>query len=248
MVDFKQIKDAQEAWQIAVSAGDAAAEQAAQAAVTGCRSALIALTENLKQMNYPVKTYFTPCSEGFDPRVTAIEEATGKSIPPILKLFWRTVGGVSLVDLEDYAHKSFWSERNIHNSELGCSDGLYVQGLSEDWSRALVKSFFNAQEYHKRSGWAESPFFIFLSPDGFHKDCFSGGDDYEVLSGNSWNPPLENFTWLGPKRPETAPPDPCDFLSYLRTTILECAGFPGLYGVPEFEPIRERLLADVPLF
>jgi hypothetical protein len=42
--------------------------------------------------------------------------------------------------------------------------------------------------------------------------------------------------------------DPPDFLSYLRTTILKSAGFPGLLGVPGFDPIREALLQGVPVF
>lgn len=38
------------------------------------------------------------------------------------------------------------------------------------------------------------------------------------------------------------------WVSSLRTTVLECAGFPGLFGIPAFERFRYELLEGVPLF
>ena len=247
MIDVKQIKNAQEAWRLAVSAGEDSGKQSAKEAIVGCRNALIVLTNNLKQMDYPVKTYSTPCSRGLDARLNSIEKATGAVIPPVLKLFWRTIGGVSLVDLENYAHNAFWEEQGVYN-KVRFSDGLYIEALSKDWAEYMIETFRDWQENSAEYGAETEPFLIDLSPDGYHKDDISGGPAYGILPGAKWNPMLENFAWAGPKRPETAPDDPCDFLSYLRTTILDCAGFPGFYGVPEFEPIKARLLAGVPVF
>jgi hypothetical protein len=71
---------------------------------------------------------------------------------------------------------------------------------------------------------------------------------YGVFLGVSWRPIWQNFEWKGLKHPITALTNPPDFLSYLRTTILECAGFPAFLGVPAFDPIKKRLLQDVPVF
>jgi hypothetical protein len=87
-----------------------------------------------------------------------------------------------------------------------------------------------------------------LSPDGYHKGNISGGAPYEMQVGGVWLAPVENFAWSGALRPVSAPADPCDLAAYLRTARLECAGFPGLYGTPQFEPIREQLLRGVPIF
>jgi hypothetical protein len=87
-----------------------------------------------------------------------------------------------------------------------------------------------------------------LSPDGFHKDNISGGAPYGVLAGSSWKPIWRNFEWWGRVRPVTALADAPDFLSYLRTTILECAGFPALLCVPGFDRVPETILQGVPLF
>jgi hypothetical protein len=46
----------------------------------------------------------------------------------------------------------------------------------------------------------------------------------------------------------SAPEGPPTFVEYLRTSILECAGFPGFFGVPEFEPVRLELLDGLPYF
>ena len=248
MLDLNKIKEAQEAWRIAIRAGDEAAEQAAQAATLGCRESLLVLTDNLERMGYPVKSYFTPCANGLDARLTTIEKAIGEPVPPVLKLFWRTIGGVSLVDLDGYAHTDFWSEQGVYSNTEFC-DGVSVDDCGNSWSDYIVREFHNWKDEVAEGDPEDAyPFVIDLSPDGYHKDNISGGSAYGVLPGAAWNPVWKNFAWTGPKRPKTAPPDPCDFLSYLRTTILECAGFPGLYGAPEFEPIRERLLAGVPIF
>ena len=39
-----------------------------------------------------------------------------------------------------------------------------------------------------------------------------------------------------------------DFLSYLRTALLECAGFPGFCAQKKFAPLRNRILKDVDAF
>ena len=80
-----------------------------------------------------------------------------------------------------------------------------------------------------------------------HKDDISGGDSYGVKDG-AWLPPLMNFEWSGRIRPLSATNSKVDLMAYLRTSILECAGFPGLLGNKAFEPIRVRLIESLPVF
>lgn len=55
------------------------------------------------------------------------------------------------------------------------------------------------------------------------------------------------FQWEG-ERPKSAGESPIDFIAYLRTALLEGAGFPGLLGLKGFGKVRDRLLKDVPVF
>jgi hypothetical protein len=154
------------------------------------------------------------------------------------------VGGVSFVDLAEYAHVTFWRERGIVGPDGYC-DGLHVDSCDNDWLT------FALEDFPDMAGATDpvsaQPYLLSLSPDGYHKDNISGGDPYGMLVQGDWLAPLENFSWTGPRRPLSAS-DRCDLLSYLRTTVLECAGFPALFGVESFEPIRKRLLGGIEVF
>ena len=97
-------------------------------------------------------------------------------------------------------------------------------------------------------------YYFELAPDGYHKDNISGGMPYGVRPGKVWLPTWEHFEWSGSRRPKSAwrpksaPSGLPDFLGYLRTAVLECAGFPGLFGDDAFEPLRLQLLARVKAF
>lgn len=86
-----------------------------------------------------------------------------------------------------------------------------------------------------------------LSPDHWHKDNISGGAPYAVRAAAGWFAPMESFEWCGPARPRSAPPGTPDLVGYLRTALFECAGFPGYFGHPRFEPLRQMLLSGVEL-
>lgn len=125
-------------------------------------------------------------------------------------------------------------------------DGLVVEPCSREWVDFICGDFRDWPE-----NWPEAtpePFILSLSPDGYHKDNISGGASYGLFLGESWKPTWQYFEWPGARRPLSAPPGPPDFLAYLRTTVLECAGFPGLLGLPAFEAFRGRLLQGLPYF
>ena len=73
-------------------------------------------------------------------------------------------------------------------------------------------------------------------------------DQVRFPRGEGWLAEVVFFFWSGTRDPESAPAFPLDLLSYLRTSILECGGFPGLFGHLKFERIREKLVAGLPLF
>jgi hypothetical protein len=90
-----------------------------------------------------------------------------------------------------------------------------------------------------------------ISPDDPHKDNTSGGDSYELVpqAADPWMASLRGFSWGGPARPTSAPERSTpDFVSYMRTAILECGGFPGLFGITGFESIRLELIDGLPVF
>jgi hypothetical protein len=160
-------------------------------------------------------------------------------------MFWEQVGGISFVDLGQYQHVDFWKGHKITPPKIFC-DGLYVNSCIDEWTSFICNDF---EDWKEDSAPDESESFLLsLSPDGYHKDNISGGAPYGLYPGEAWKPVWQNFEWTGPQRPVTAPASAPDFLSYLRTAILECAGFPGFSGLAEFDPIRERLLKGVPIF
>ena len=233
----------QQAW-LALGEDEDATAAAARASLVGCAAALAVLGDNLQAEGYAwVQVERLPL-ETVRRNVRIIERETGLVVPKVLSAFWELVGGVSLLDLEDYRHVDYWEERGLRGAN-GFSDGLHIEACTDEWTA------YTCGDY---ADWAVEPweegvdYLLTLAPDGYHKDNISGGAPYGVFPGATWKPAWQYFTWPGARRPQSAPTDPPDFLAYLRTAVLECAGFPGLFGVPAFEPVRESLLARVPLF
>ena len=238
MIDTKDIRDRQQRWRDAAAVGGALAQADAAQAFAGCAEALRVIGGELVAIGYPVRQIVVPPTPDLDLLVRDLEQRARVVVPPVLVSFWRHVGGVSFVDLDAYAHVTFWEDAGA-TSEY-CCDGVMVDACTRAWVDYCVDDIVEDQADE------DGPRVITLSPDNLHKDDVSGGCPYGVASDGGWLATWENFAWG--KRPESAPPDPPDFLGYLRSAILECAGFPGLYGDPAFEPFRQRLLRDVRLF
>ena len=208
-----------------------------------CCHAIAMLQERLNAIGYPVPALVTPPKKGLSQRIARIESHTGLEIPALLKRFWTVVGGISFVDLDNYSHVAFWDNLNIRGKKGYC-DGVHIDSCTKDWLEFTIEDFDDIQE---EDGDGELEFIFTLSPDGYHKDDISGGDSYGVKDGQ-WMPPLMNFEWSGKIRPLSATRRTVDLMAYLRTSILECAGFPGLLGNKAFEPIRVRLIESLPVF
>jgi hypothetical protein len=244
--DLDAILAAQQSWRLAARAGEHQARLAAERACTTMSEAIDVLSSNLAALGYPQFSGRVPASQGLARRIRKIESRLGGSMPPALKVFWQIVGGVSLLDLTHYAHVAFWQGRGLGGQQI-CCDGLYIDGCDDDWFDCMIDEL-DERRKPGVEGEPEKPFELPLAPDGLHKDNLSGGAPFSVASSDDWLAPLHNFRWTGVKRPHSAPANRCDLVSYLRTAILECAGFPGLFGQDPFEPIRQQLLADVPVF
>lgn len=241
MATNEEIRSAQQQWLETVASGrDVAAH--AETAIQGCRAAILQLEAGYRALDYPVRNFLHPLPAGYEAGIAALEAHTGIPVPEVVRVFWRVVGGASFVDVEQYRHDAYWSERGIAGRDGYC-DGFHVDGLEESWLEYTRDNF----DVHREDD-VEDLFRYELSPDGYHKDDISGGDAYAVGQNDLWAPTWENFEWSGYRRPETAAPDPTDFLSYVRTALLECAGFPGLLGHPQFEPLRLHLTANLPVF
>jgi hypothetical protein len=238
------ILSAQQNWRLAARADEPSARAAAEQACTTMSEAIDVLAGNLAAIGYPRFAGRIPTTPGLARRIKKIERRLGAPLPPALKVFWHIVGGVSLVDLDGYAHVRFWQEQGLTDPKV-CCDGLYLDGCDDEWFDCMVDELDARPAAGKG---APEPFELPLSPDGPRKDNVSGGAPYAVIPGTDWLAPLRHFRWRGSARTHTAPTKSCDLLGYLRTAILECAGFPGLFGQDKFEPIRQRLLEDVPVF
>ena len=242
MNTIDKILENQRAWQ-ALSADDESVVSAiALESLSKCADAIPVLSENLKHIGYVWVSSERIPADVLERNVQIVETKTGLSIPKVLVGFWKLIGGVSFVDLETYQHVRFWKENKIFTRK-GFADGLHIDACNDEWAS------FTCDDYIEWFTPDESKdFLLSLSPDGYHKDNFSGGSPYGVFTESAWKPIWQNFEWSSEIHPVTALASPPDFLSYLRTTILECAGFPALLGVSAFNPIKEKLLTGVPLF
>lgn len=246
MIDPATVLKTQRSWQDAAAADGETAASAAAHALAGLKKAATTLAENLREMGYPPVSGVIPPEPGLASRLQRLEATVGGPVPPILVAFWQQVGGISLVDLEGYTHVDFWAARRISGPDGYC-DGIYLDSCDPSWLEFALRDHADLVEDPDLPP-PEGPYLLSLAPDGCHKDNISGGVPYGIQVGGGWLAPWLNFSWTGRLRPTSATLDPCDLLGYLRTSILECAGFPGLLGVPSFEPIRERLLRDVEVF
>lgn len=212
--------------------------------VAACGEAVGKLVSRLEGLGYPVDPMLVPC---VDVDGAAAEfEASGCPVPPALAEVWRRLGMVSLVDLDRYRHMAFWEERIGGDARVLACDGVVIEAPCGDdaWTGYVIDLFGE----HNETGVA--PAFP-ISPDSLHKDNTSGGDPYELVpdADDPWMASLRGFSWTGPARPASAPVGPAlDLVSYLRTAVLECGGFPGLFGSEGFEAVRLELVDGLPVF
>jgi hypothetical protein len=244
MIDIEKILEKQRAWQAASTEDEAGIKAMALESLSKCADSIAILSENLRKIGYAwVSSEPMPANE-LERNISIIETKTALSIPKILVAFWETVGGISFVDLERYRHVRFWHKHKI-TAPQGFADGLHVDACDHEWASFICQDY---EDWQDEQQGEEKEFLLSLSPDGYHKDDISGGNPYGVFAESTWKPIWQYFKWSGAVKPVTAIVGPPDFLSYLRTTVLECAGFPGLLGIPAFESLRSKLLEDVPLF
>ena len=245
MLKIEKILEKQRTWQEAPINDESMIGEMALESLSICANAIAILSENLRKSGYVwVSSEPIPANE-LERNVQSIEAQIGLKLPKILVAFWKTVGGVSFVDLEHYRHVNFWHKRRI-TAPQGFTDGFHIYACNREWTSYICDDYEDWQ-YDDERDEAEQ-FLLELSADGYHKDNISGGDSYGVFAESAWKPIWQNFEWSGAVKPMTALADPPDFLSYVRTTILECAGFPGLVGVPAFDTLRNELLDGVPVF
>jgi len=237
--------DNQTSWLHDAEMSNNLARASAEKAIHGLVDAARVLLDNLAELHYSKVPGLEPAEPGIDDRIRVLTGYVGGPLPPALTLFWQLVGGLSLVDLSQYKHVKFWRKLGVYRSGDHC-DGVHIYPCNSEWldfTRQDYSDLHDDPDVSPHDSYALS-----ISPDRWHKDNVSGSGGYEMQVGRGWLAPLLDFTWEGPRRPASAPSGPCDLLSYLRTSLLECAGFPGLYGIEAFEPIRVRLLRGVSLF
>ncbi len=243
MVSPKDIVQTHQEWCSTVAAGGSRAAQATDGALRKCKDALGIMSEELARLKYPVRSVLVASSDNVDELVASIKRGTSFSVPEILVCFWKIVGGVSFVDLKHYRHVDFWDEAGVRAEFC---DGIHVDACTPGWADYIVNDFNERRD--DGDDFDPDLYGFDLAPDGYHKDNISGGMPHGVRPGNAWLPTWDNFWWAGQRRPTSAPSDPPDFFGYLRTAILECAGFPGLFGDDAFEPLRVQILNRVELF
>jgi hypothetical protein len=217
------------------------AAEVADTALRTCLEAVELLRGRLQEMGYPLSTLVAAPKNGLARRIERIESHTGLAVPALLKRIWATIGGLQFVDLEEYSHVEFWDRLGIKGKKGFC-DGVCIDSCTKDWVEFTIEDFDALCEDGE-----EDEFYYSISPDGYHKDDISGGDSYGVRDGD-WMPELLNFKWSGSVKPASFTGKSIDLLGYLRISILECGGFPGFLGNKAFEPIRLRLIEDLPPF
>jgi hypothetical protein len=243
------VVDARDRWLAATPAQRA---EAGPVAIATCGDALETLTGRLRELGYPVPAPIEPCRD-LDVALGQFSEAA-IVVPPALVEVWRRIGTLCLVDLDHYRHVAFWDrildEWHADAAEgrggpTPSCDGVVIDGPSQEgWVDYAVDMLEDLADQ-------DLPPSLELGPDDLHKDNVSGSGPYELLlpkpGDDPWLAAVDGFRWSSP-RPSSAPPDPPDLVSYLRTAILECGGFPGLYGHPAFVPVLDRLTTDLPVF
>lgn len=217
-------------------------------AVATCAEAIRVLADRLLSLGLPVADPIEACAD-LDAGVARLE-AVGPAVPPALHALWVHLGRVALVDLDGYAHVGFWEGHGVRfrrepsEVRVEVTDGVVIDGPGgAGWIEHALEELAIQEE----EGW---PVGHVLSPDGYHKDDISGGAPYVLLADvDPWLSRMAEFRWCGLARPRSAPAgDRPDLVSYLRSSVLECGGFPGLLGDPAFERIRPALVDGLPAF
>jgi len=245
MIEIDKILEKQRAWQEAASDDEAEMSAMAVESLSKCAEAITILSRNLRNIGYVWVSSEPISANELQSNIQMIDAKTSLVVPKILVMFWKIIGGISFVDLEDYRHIGFWRKHKI-TAPQGFADGLHIYACNREWASYICDEYEDRQDDDERD--EAEQFLLELSPDGYHKDDISGGEPYGVFAESAWRPIWQYFEWSGAVKPVTALADPPDFLSYLRTTVLECAGFPGLLGIPAFESFKTKLLEDMPLF
>lgn len=238
MATVEEIIAAQHDWDLTRRTGDfeAAGRARTMVLIDGIRI----LAGRLEDLGYPVSPLIAPPFADVDDRIARLTNGTGVSPPAILALIWRTLGSVELTDARDCAHDAFWEDEGMGRTH---SDGFHVSGCDDLYIEAMLSD----AELISESGFAE-PFYYCFSPDIVEKDNCSGGGGYLLAGDSDWAPTCIGVQWPQPAATRTGVSGPMDLLTYARTAILECGGFPGFMGKRYFEPIRELLTRDLPVF
>jgi len=213
-----------------------------------CCKSIEVLTSRLEELGYPEPfigdAYCTmdELTDRLEEEYPEVSESLEFSLVPLsLLAFWKVLEGVSFVDFEDFEHVDFWASHGVKGAEGYC-DALHIESFDGYFIESMV------EELGEHLSNDEDDPMLVISPDGFHKDNISGGLPYAIEIGPRWDPEVLGFHWSGSKKPESVDGDEVTFMEYLRATVLECAGFPGLLGDEKFEPIRLKLLDGLPLF
>jgi hypothetical protein len=238
MATLDEILAAQRDWDLARRTGDLAAAGRARTSVLidGIRI----LAGRLEGIGFPVSPVITQPFVDVDNRIERLTKGTGVSPPEILALIWRSVGAIALTDLQNCSHDAFWARHGMGRTQ---SDGFHICGCDDPYIEAMLWVAENASDSN-----APEPFCYCFSPDIHEKDNCSGGGGYLLAADSDWAPTCIGVRWPQPSATRTATNDPMDLLTYARTAILECGGFPGFMGKRNFEPIRVLLTRDLPVF
>lgn len=242
--ELAEIIRKQDAWISRIQQSREPSIEAARVAIAGCKNAIEQVQANLRSLDYPIHALTRPSDAGLESRLAKISSQTGIRFPITLKLFWELIGGIQFADIRSYSHVEFWAERQVEGSSQ-TTDAIFVESCDDDWEQFTIGSI-EAWADGDATRKVDDTFLIPLAPDSNHKDDISGGDPYGVYSCSEFSPEWIWPGWVG-AQPESGRPK-LDLVGYLRTAILECGGFPGLYGVEEFEPYRQRILRGVPIF
>ena len=247
MGDLLEIAAARDEWLRVLTMSDDVVRAEAATRLTTCRAALEIVDARLADIGYPVHPIVRSIDRDHLDEVQRTLAEADIALPPLLALVWQIVGSVSVLEFGRYRHVSFWSDR-IGPTEA-CTDGLHIDAPGDDDYESFVDYLIDEREGWLDSGLADEgePFEFPIAPDDLHKDNVSGGDPYGLAEGSgTWDHRVTQFAWRC--RPVSAPDGAPDLLSYLRTAILECGCFPGFFGVAAYEPDRQYLTADLPIF
>ena len=229
------VRAAQEHW-TNLSTEDPAFADAVASAMKRCGHVAETLGARLQRMGFPVHPVRQPPLPDIDDRIATLERLSAGPLPPQLVAFWKVVGQLRFMESTDYAHVRFWSERGTN----GLTGAVVVAGLDDGDLEYLSDEIADWKEDED-----EDPFEIPLAPDDLHKDNISGGSPFVMTATSRWDEQFHFDGWNASTQTGVAN---CDLVSYLRTALLECGGFPGLRGDPAFERVRADLVAGLEVF